>query len=120
AFVCQHGSAKSLIAAEYLNRLAREQGLALSATTSGPEPDDEIPSNVIAGLDGRGIDVRGVRPVLVSAAGLAPAARIVSFGCDVRPLAQPSVAIDSWADCPAVSEDFDVAWAFISGRVDAL
>ena len=77
AFVCQHGSAKSLVAAEYLNRLARERGLTLSATTSGPEPDAEVPQNVIEGLAARGIDVRGVRPALVSASGLAAADRIV-------------------------------------------
>ena len=36
AFVCLHGSAKSLIAAEYFNRLAREKSLPLRATTPGP------------------------------------------------------------------------------------
>ena len=34
AFVCLHGSAKSLIAAEYLNRAAAERGLALRATAA--------------------------------------------------------------------------------------
>ena len=34
AFVCLHGSAKSLIAAEYFNRLAAEKSLPLRATTA--------------------------------------------------------------------------------------
>ena len=37
SFVCLHGSAKSLIAAEYFNRLAIERNLPLRATTSGPQ-----------------------------------------------------------------------------------
>ena len=120
AFVCLHGSAKSLIAAEYLNRRARENKLNLHATTSGPEPDAEVPPNVIEGLRRRDIDARGRRPQLVSAAGLADAAHIVSFGCDLEHLAVPAAAIEWWDDCPAVSEDFDVAWKFITARVDDL
>lgn len=120
AFICLHASAKSLIAAEYLNRLAGERGLGLAATTSGPEPDDTVPQNVVDGMATRGFDVRDKRPVLVSAEGLAQADHIVSFGADIQALARPGAAIESWADCPTVSDDFDVAWAFITGRVDGL
>jgi protein-tyrosine-phosphatase len=62
AFVCLHGSAKSLIAAEYFNRIAIEKNLPLRATTSGSEPDNEVPENVVAGLKRRGIDVGQVPP----------------------------------------------------------
>jgi len=47
AFVCLHGSAKSVLASEYLNRVAGERGLDLRATASGREPDDAIPGNVV-------------------------------------------------------------------------
>jgi arsenate reductase len=120
AFVCLHGSAKSLIAAEYLNRRASERKLSLHATTSGPEPDAEVPIDVVEGLRRRGIDARRRRPERVTAAGLANAAQIVSFGCDLGGLAPPGVAIERWDDCPAVSDDFDVAWDFITGRVEGL
>jgi arsenate reductase (thioredoxin) len=120
AFVCLHGSAKSLIAAEYLNGLAQARGLDLSATTSGPEPDDEVPSNVIEGLLGRGIDARHRVPERVSAQALARASHIVSFGCDLKDLIAASREIERWGDCPAVSDDFDIAWLFITGRVDRL
>jgi len=53
AFVCLHDSAKSLIAAEYFNRIAIERNLQLRANTSGPEPDNEVPENVVAGLKSR-------------------------------------------------------------------
>jgi arsenate reductase (thioredoxin) len=120
AFVCLHGSAKSLIAAEYLNRLARDRGLALSATTSGPEPDAQVPQNVIMGLLGHGIDARAIVPQLVSAAAMAKADYIVSFGCDLAGVVGSGTPFERWDDCPAVSDDFDVAWTFITGRVDRL
>ncbi len=120
AFVCLHGSAKSLIAAEYLNRCAREHNLNLFVTTSGPEPDTEVPSNVIQGLLRRDIDARQRRPERVSAEGLAKAIHIVSFGCDLTQLAPPTTPIERWDDCPAVSDDFGIAWEFITARVDRL
>ena len=82
-FVCRHGSAKSLIAAEYLQRLAERHGLDLRATAAGLEPDVEIPATVITGLLEDGIDVRGGRPCRVTREALAGAWRVVAFG--VRP-----------------------------------
>jgi arsenate reductase len=120
AFVCLHGSAKSLIAAEYCKRLAHERGVPRQATTSGPEPDAAIPDNVIEGLLGDGIDVRGQLPQRVCATGLADAAHIVSFGCDLSALAPAGVTIERWDDCPAVSDDYRIARDFIAGRVGQL
>ena len=120
AFVCLHGSAKSLIAAEYLTRTARARGLNLLGTTSGPEPDAEVPENVVTGLSERMIDVRGRVPALVSADALANADHIVSFGYDLTALVAPSRRVETWADCPAVSDDFDTAWTYITQRVDRL
>jgi protein-tyrosine-phosphatase len=120
AFVCLHGSAKSLIAAEVFNRLAQEKRLAVAATTSGPEPDPEVPSNVIDGLLSHSIDVRGYSPTLISAAGLADADLIVSFACEAGATLAPGKPVERWDDCPAVSADFETAWRFITGRVEQL
>ena len=56
----------------------------------------------------------------LSAAASAVAVHIVSFGCDLEPLAPPTAGIERWDDCPAVSDDFDIAWNFIAARVDNL
>jgi protein-tyrosine-phosphatase len=120
AFVCLHGSAKSLIAAEYFNGLARQHGLGFRATTSGPEPDAEVPSNVTDGLRRHAIDIGDYRPTLISAAGLAGADLIVSFACDAGMRLAPDKPVERWDECPAVSDDFEIAWAFITGRVDRL
>jgi protein-tyrosine-phosphatase len=120
AFVCLHGAAKSLVAAEFCKRLGAKNGLSLEATTSGPEPDPEIPAVVVAGLGADGIDVSGRRPERVSRQDLAKASHIVSFGLDLAGLAPKGVAIERWDDCPAVTEDYAKARTYIVTRVQDL
>ena len=120
AFVCLHGSAKSVLAAEYLNRVASRRGLGLTATASGREPDEEIPRNVVDGLREKGFDVRGRKPAGASAESFADADVVVSFGCDLDGLVPAARTIELWSACPAVSDDFEAAWKFITQRVDRL
>jgi protein-tyrosine-phosphatase len=120
AFVCLHGSAKSLIAAAYFNGLAHQHGLDFAATTSGPEPDAAVPPNVIEGLRNHAIEVGAYRPTMISAAGLAGADLIVSFACDAGMRLAPDKPVERWDECPAVSDDFETAWRFITSRVERL
>jgi len=120
AFVCLHASAKSLIAAESFNRLASQRNLPFRATTSGPEPDAEVPANVVAGFRTRGIDVADYKPALIAADQLVNADLIVSFACDAGRRLAPGKPEERWDECPAVSDDFDIAWGFITGRVEKL
>jgi protein-tyrosine-phosphatase len=120
AFVCLHGSAKSLIAAEYFNRLAREKSLPVRATASGSEPDAEVPAHVVEGMKTRGIDVQAYRPTLTAAAQLDDADLIVSFASDAGRRLAPGKPEERWDECPAVIDSFDIAWDFIAKRVDAL
>jgi protein-tyrosine-phosphatase len=120
AFVCLHGSAKSVLASEYLNRVAGERGLAFRATASGREPDETIPENVVEGLLRKGFDVRGRKPRAATAHRVEEADVVVSFGCDLDGIVPTARTIELWSACPAVSDDFDAAWLFITGRVDRL
>ena len=120
AFVCLHGSAKSLIAAEYLNRRAAEAGLDLRADSAGLEPDPEVPAHVVAGLAGKGVDVAGRKPHEATASHLDSAGRVIAFGCDLGDRAAAGQPVEQWADCPAVSDGFEPAWRYITRRVDAL
>ena len=120
AFVCLHGSAKSVIAQAYWNRLAVARGLDMPAIAAGTEPDAEIPSRVSEGLRADGLDVRGQRPRLATREDLAGAWRIVAFGCDLRTAAPPGVPVERWDDVPAVSDGFAAARDAIVARVSAL
>jgi arsenate reductase (thioredoxin) len=119
-FVCLHGSAKSLIAAEHFRRLAERQGMKMDVISAGTEPDLDIPTPVIAGLLEDGIDVRGRRPRQATREELAGSWRVVSFGCDLADMAPPSVPVERWDDIPAVSEDFGVARDRIVDRLARL
>src|SRR2546427_9697661 len=103
-FVCLHGSAKSLIAAEYFNRLAAARGLGARATSAGTEPDAVIPPRVIQGLRADGIDVEGRRPQRPTPADVAGAAAVVTFACELGRVAAGARRIERWGDAPAVSD----------------
>ena len=119
-FVCLHGSAKSLIAAEYFNRLAAARGLPVSAVSAGTEPDDAIPPRVTQGLRADGIDVEGRRPRRPTQVDVDGSAIVVTFGCDLGDLAARAPRIERWDDVPAVSDDFKRARDVIVERVTAL
>src|SRR5689334_20064176 len=65
-FVCQHGSAKSVIAAAHFNDLANKNGLPYRAIARGIHPDKEIPTYVKSGLAAEGLSIRGWQPRLFS------------------------------------------------------
>jgi protein-tyrosine-phosphatase len=116
-FVCLHASAKSLIAMEYFNRLAAQQGSSLRALSAGTEPDDAIPPEVVAGLSGDGFDVSSRLPLRLTPALVANAAAIVSFGPDIATVGPASAPITRWHDMPAVSDDYAIARDAIRARV---
>ena len=119
-FVCLHGSAKSVIAAEHFNRLAAARGLGARAIAVGTEPDDVIPTRVAQGLRDDGIDVEGRRPRRPTPADVEGTAVVVTFGCDLGELASRAPRIERWDDVPAVSEDFKRARDVIVARVVGL
>ena len=119
-FVCLHGSAKSLIAAEYFNRLASTRGLPARATSTGTEPDDAIPPRVTQGLGADGIDVQGRQPRRPTQADVDGSVVVVTFACDLGDLASRAPRIERWDDVPAVSEDFKRARDVIVTHVTTL
>jgi|1185.fasta_scaffold1858780_1 arsenate reductase len=118
-FVCLHGSAKSLIASEYFNRMASARQLLVESKSVGVEPDAEVPGPVVAGLARDGIDVRSYRPGSLDEAALHQAAQVVSFGCEV-PDGLAGGSLERWDDLPMVSDGFERARDAIVVRVSRL
>jgi arsenate reductase len=119
-FVCQHGAAKSVIAARHLAELAHARGLTLNAAAAGVAPDEVIPAHVIAGLRGDGVDDHEAPPKAVTRELLENAQIVVSFGCDLSALGEASSRIVQWNDVPAVSDGYDAARTEIVGRLNAI
>jgi len=118
-FVCLHGAAKSVLAAADFERLARARGLEARAVFAGTEPDPEIAPKVLGELLAEGVDLRGQRPRRVTREDVTGASRVVTFGCELGPLAA-GAPVERWDDVPAVSDDFRKARAAIEARLTRL
>jgi arsenate reductase (thioredoxin) len=107
-FVCEHGSAKSVVAAAHFNRLAGVRDIGLRAVSRGTNPDDEVAPGAVRGLEGDGLAPDSRIPQRLSPTEVAAAALVVAFcplpagygGCD---------SIEVWDDVPPVSEDYERA-----------
>ena len=77
-FVCEHGAAKSVIAAAHFNRLASQSNLPYRAVSRGTKPDDAVAPTVRTGLTAEGFDVSTARPKAVSDEDIARAGRVQS------------------------------------------
>jgi len=107
-FVCEHGSAKSVIAAAYFNKLAKEQNLNVRALSRGTNPDKEIAPKVAAGLRADGLVIVGEKPKRLSQAEVSSGTRLVAF-CELPEAYKKSGRVEQWNDVPAVSEDYNKA-----------
>ncbi len=104
-FVCEHGSAKSVVAAAHFNRLARERCLNATAVARGIHPDEQIAPAAAAGLAADGLTVEE-KPTRLSKDKVTRAIRIVAF-CDL-PKDLSAGAYQIW-QVPPVSADYSTA-----------
>lgn len=107
-FVCEHGAAKSIVAAAYFNQLASPSGLKWKAIARGTNPDNELSELAVRGLATDGLTPSESRPQELSLEDVHSARRIVSF-CEL-PLEYGKVTVvEQWNDVPPVSQDYDKA-----------
>jgi arsenate reductase len=120
-FVCEHGSAKSVIAAAHFNRLAGQKKLPYRAIARGINPDKEIPQQVRVDLAKDGLDVAAWKPQLVAENDVREAARVVTFGCKLPfPEKITTGKLVDWQDVPSTSEDYERARTVIVDKIEAL
>jgi arsenate reductase len=114
-FLCQHGGAKSVMAAAHFNRMAAERGLPFSATSAAAEdPYDAVPPAVAGYLEGEGFDVHELKPHAVTSEEIERAAKVITIGCDLP------AADERWDDVPAASEDLEGSVAAIRRHLEKL
>ena len=118
-FVCEHGAAKSVMAAAHFNRRAQERKLPYRAVAKGTSPQEQLSESAVKGLTAEGLAALPSRPEQVTAADVAAAARVVTFGCDISKVA-PGSRPESWADVPGPGEDYAASRQAIDRHLDAL
>jgi arsenate reductase len=118
-FVCEHGAAKSVVAAAHFNKLAAERGLPFRAVSRGTVPDPMVPAGIASGLKNEGLLLPAAfAPTAVAAGDVNAATRVVTF--DVTLPSTGRTAIIRWDKLPAFSDGYAPASAAIAARVKGL
>ncbi len=120
-FVCEHGSAKSVIAAAHFNHLASERGLEYRAIARGIVPDEKVAQKIREGLAADGLEVDTSKPKKITDEDVRRAKRVVTLGCEL-PVSKSAAAgkLSEWNGMPSVSENYGVARQDIVRRVSEL
>lgn len=116
-FVCEHGAAKSVVAAAEFNRLAKERGINAVAVARGTTPQAEISPAAAKGLAAEGLPVPR-HPVALSERDTASAARVVAF-CEL-PAYASRAHVEKWQDVPAVGDGYAAARDVILRHINVL
>ncbi|MEN9561984.1 MAG: hypothetical protein RIR73_228 [Chloroflexota bacterium] len=108
-FVCEHGAAKSVIAATFFNKLAKQKGINLQAIARGTQPDEVVSSNTLKGLVEDGFSQSIPNPKKLLPTDLETAVLLVSF-CDLSAEGiHHAIEVEQWGDVPPVSKDYQAA-----------
>lgn len=118
-FVCEHGAAKSVLAAAYFNKLAEENNLDVHAVARGTYPEPELSPATLVGLQADGLKLDESTPQRLSSDDVASAGRIISF-CDLPGEYQDKTDIEYWEDIPPVSGGYEKARDAILARLRLL
>ena len=120
-FVCEHGSAKSVIAAAHFNDLAQKNGIPYIATARGINPDKEIPPYVRTGLTREKLDIKDWQPRPFAKQDAVKAERVVTLGCVLpKSMSTGPTRLQNWNDVPSPKDNFRDASQAIAGRVASL
>jgi protein-tyrosine-phosphatase len=118
--VCEHGSAKSIIAAAHFNDVAARNGLPYRAIARGVHPDKEIPTYIASGLAAEGLNISGWQPKLLGEGDALSSDRMITLGCAL-PTSKAFAAgkRQDW-NIPSPTENYKNASRAISERVASL
>jgi arsenate reductase (thioredoxin) len=119
-FVCEHGAAKSVVAAAYFNEAAAARGLPARAIARGATPQESLSESAAAGLRADGLTAGLAAPLPLTADDVRRSVRIVTFDC-AEPAMQGLRAMgDCWADVPATGSGYAAAREAIRAHVGRL
>ena len=118
-FVCAHGNVKSLIASEWLNRLAAERGMSVRAIARGLTPENPVPPPIVERLRQDGFDVAGYQARSLAPEDVRGAARVVFIGVEPPPWTSEA-AVESWTAIPPASEAYAESRDAMRARIETL
>ena len=108
-FVCEHGAAKSVLAAALFNQIALERGVRAHAVARGIAPSTTLQHETIAGLDRDGIPVAQAAPQPVTREDERASSRVVTIDVADEPAFLRTTKLREWDQVPAVSQGYAAA-----------
>ena len=110
-FVCRYGSAKSVVAARFFNRMAAEQNLDYRAVARGIEPEATIPPYVREPIRADGFEIGAdEKPVSLDVDAVRDASVVVCIKCTLpKPFSAAARKSIEWADVPDVDAGYGAA-----------
>src|SRR5262245_15387874 len=117
-FVCEHGSAKSVVAAAYFNHSAQQQNLSFHAISRGTNPDPELSPAVVKGLRNDRMILPTEKPTRITSAEASNALKLVTF-CELPHEINTQNNMERW-EVPPISEDYSKSRDAIVKKVQEL
>jgi len=106
-FVCEHGAAKSVVAAAFFNKLASERHLGIRAIARGTNPQADIAVSAEKGLQSDGLSSTEQKPKGLTKDDVSKAVKVVTF-CAL-PQDYKAANVEEWDDVPTVGEGYETA-----------
>ncbi len=118
-FVCEHGAAKSIVAAALFNHLAADRQLSLRAIARGTLPDDEIASAAAEGMRRDGLTGLESKPQKLGIDDFDHAVRVITF-CPLPSNCFSRAPLEDWSDIPPVSGGYEQSREALNARIGRL
>jgi protein-tyrosine-phosphatase/ketosteroid isomerase-like protein len=118
-FVCEHGGAKSVVAAALFNARAAARNLPFTAESRGVAPDAHLAPAAVAGLRADGLRPDREIPLRVGRADVDGAAAVVAIDALPPDLAKGARVV-VWDAIPPISVDYAASRDAMLPRIDAL
>jgi hypothetical protein len=108
-FVCEHGAARSVIAAKYFEKLSRESGLNIKVDFRGLSPDSAINKTTMERLTKEGFAFGSQVPAPLSQKDIQGAGFIIALDCEPRNLSGYSGELLKYRGIPSIDNNYEMA-----------
>jgi arsenate reductase (thioredoxin) len=105
-FVCEHGAAKSVIAASYFNKMAKERNLSYTAECRGTDPDSEVSKGAKEGLTKDKVFDPNTKPKKLLSSDTANVERIILFTPLPSDL-KTNIKTENWSNIQNLDADYE-------------
>jgi arsenate reductase len=118
-FVCEHGAGKSVVAASYFNKLAKERNLDFVAECRGTNPDSIVSLKTQEGLIKDDVYDANTKPTKLQLSDTTNAERIILF-TTAPPGLNTKVKIENWSEIENVDAEYQKRRDAIIQKINSL